>query len=73
MLIISFVIGCGVANFTYNKTIPRAKQKIDEDVKRYIRQSQTQTKQELDEIIETYISNFENFLEDRNLVKSEFG
>ncbi len=72
ILIISIVIAFRVADFTYKRTIPISKQKIDEDVKRYIRQSQTQTKQELEQIIETYISNFEKFLEDKNLVKSEF-
>ena len=61
------------SNFSYKKTIPIATQKIDEDVKKYIQQSQAQTKQELDQIIDTYIKYFKNFLEDRNLVKSEVG
>lgn len=73
ILLISVMIGYAVADITYKKTIPIATQKIDEDVKRYIQQSQAQTKQELDQIINAYINYFKNFLEERNLVKSEVG
>ncbi|MGK7953911.1 MAG: hypothetical protein AB4063_01375, partial [Crocosphaera sp.] len=56
-----------VTYFTYKKVSSIIRKRIYEDVERYIQNSKMQTKKELEQIIEDYTNNFNNFLADQNL------